>query len=174
MGVHGLIPLKRPLAGRDHLVRYAVDKWTPVIIVALPLIIGLMDVALLHWGSNKATISYTMLKISTHHPLVPLSITYSFAVLMGHLFFPEMRANDQPAYETVARMFVVLSPTVYSMVIIAYGNRIEGLHREALSGDRWVFAFYMIVAAVLGGIAGRYGLPQHVPPDDPNPPVMRA
>lgn len=144
----------------------SIDHWTPAIIVMLPLFIGLLDVLLLRVGTNKATISYTALKISTVHPLVPLSLSYSFAVLMGHLFFPDLKADENPTSETVARMFLVLSPTIYCMIVIGMGASVE-LKRDALNQHGWQLAGLMLVASVLGGLAGRYGLPQHVPPDDP-------
>lgn len=145
------------------------EKWTQIIIVSLPLMIGLLDVALLKLGGNQVTISRVALKISLQQPMVALAICYSFAVLIGHLFFPETTRESPPYHETIGRMFVVLSPTIYAMIIIYAGDGAAKIHKETIrpAGQQWVFASYMLLVAILGGIAGRYGLPQHVSPDDP-------
>lgn len=143
------------------------EKLTPLLIVALPLAIGILDVILYKWGGNEATISWVMLSISFKQPLVPLSVFYSFAVLMGHCFFPEYTHTPPPAYEVVARMFLVLSPAIYSLIIIGAGNGSAEANRTALRA--WGepgFALWMVVAALVGLAAGHYGLPQHLPPPE--------
>ena len=88
---------------------------------------------------------------------------------------PRLGTTLTPAYETIARMFVVLSPTIYALIIIGFGSNVEEVHREALiGGGRWWFATYMILVAVIGGFAGRYGLPQHLPPQDDPPALMKG
>ena len=155
-------------------MRIVMDRWTPLIIVALPLVIGILDVFLLYAGTNKATISYAMLKVGSHDPLVPLSVCYSFAVLMGHCFFPMVGPQD-PTYKTLAKMILVLSPTIYALIVIGCGGtEIKDVHREALiGGGRWWFALYMIAVAVIGGMAGHFGLPQHLPPGEPTPEIIK-
>ncbi len=138
------------------------DRWTPLVIVSLPLLIGALDACLLYAGTNTATISYTALKVSTRHPYVPLAVSYSFAVLMGHLFFPDLEAEEPPVWETLTRMGVVLSPTFYCLAILVAGG--GEFHREALAGHDWKLALAMLACAVVGGVVGHYGLPQHLPP----------
>lgn len=140
-------------------------EWTPVIIVALPLLIGLIDLALFYTGGNEATISAIMLDIRTSRPLVALSTSYSAGVLFGHLFFPEFTDKSPPPHEVIARMVVILSPTIYALILIGHANGSLEAHRRALeAGGQLLFAVYMNLALIAGGLAGKFGLPQHVVP----------
>ena len=145
-------------------VKSRMETWTPLLIVSMPLMIGLLDLLLYKLGGNDATISWVMLVTASRDPFVALSTAYSFAVLMGHCFFPKIGEVPPAAYVVVARMLVVLSPTLYLMVIIAFGggqgtDEARGLLQR---GGSWAFAGWMLLAAIAGGIAGHVGLPQHV------------
>ena len=149
------------------------ERWTPLLIVALPLAIGLLDLFLYKLGGNQATISWVMLTTAAKDPFVALSTCYSFAVLMGHCFFPKVGTEPPMAYVVIARMLVVLSPTLYLMVIIAFGGgegaeEARGLLR---SGGSWGFAGWMLLAGIAGGVAGHVGLPQHVA-SSPDPQIQ--
>lgn len=138
-------------------------EWTPLLIVALPLTMGMIDVALFKIGGNDATISKVMLDASVRQPLVALSTAYSFAVLMGHFFFPTWADAAPPAHEVIARMVVVLSPTIYALIIIGADNGAAAAHKRALEfGGQLPLAGYMMLAMIVGGLAGKFILPQHV------------
>lgn len=138
---------------------------TPLVIVGIPLLLAMIDVCLYYWGGNEATISKVLLDLNHTRPLVGLSTVYSFGVLIGHLFFPTFADQSPPPYEVIARMFVILSPTVYTMIIIYFGNGSVEAHKKALeSGGQLVTAAYMIAVGIGGGFIGKYGLPQHVLP----------
>ena len=143
----------------------ALPRFTPLLIVSLPLLIGLIDVLLYTFGGNEATISKVMLNTAGNRPLVAMSTAYSFGVLFGHLFFPAYSNELPPTHEVIARMLVVLSPTFYAMVIIACGNGTARAHELALlRGGQIALAGYLIATAVAGGVVGKYALPQHLPP----------
>lgn len=138
---------------------------TPLVIVGIPLILGMLDVALYYFGGNEATISKVMLNISGTRKLVALCTAWSLGVLMGHLFFPTFTERSPPAYEVVARMWLVLSPTVYALIIIGAGNGVAAAHSHALAhGGQLALAGYAVAAAVAGGVAGKLMLPQHLDP----------
>jgi hypothetical protein len=142
------------------------ERWTQIIIVALPLLIGLLDYFLLRVGGNAATISAFMLRLRMEQPYVALSTAYSFAVLMGHLFFPDFTEKTPPGYEVIARMFFVLSPTFYAMIMILFGDPPD-VTEILKPGAQWWFAAKMLAASIIGGLAGHYGLPQHLFPGSP-------
>lgn len=137
---------------------------TALVVVAIPLGLGLLDVCLYYLGGNESTISYVMLSARAARPLVGLSTVYSFAVLVRHLFFPVYAAESPPPYEVVARMWFVLSPTVYALIIVGNGNGTLAAHQHALEagGLNW-YAVYTLAAAVVGWWAGQF-LPQHLLP----------
>jgi len=140
---------------------------TPLVIVSIPLLLGAVDLALYHFGGNEATISKVFLDISAARRLVALSTAYSFGVLLGHLFFPTFAAAAPPTYEVIARMVVVLSPTVYALIIIGAGNGLAASHERAIGqGGQLALAGYMLAAIIAGGVVGKYVLSQHliVPP----------
>ena len=171
----GLTMAFAALTGRHVFTRFpetvavAVSpRATALVIVAIPLLLGALDVLLYYVGGNAATISYVMLGAGAARPLVAVSTAYTFGVLLGHLYFPEYAAVGPPAFEVVGRMVVVLSPTVYALIIIGAGNGTLAAHRAALeAGGSWSLAGYMLAAAVAGGLVGRYVLPQHVAPLSP-------
>lgn len=139
--------------------------WTPFIIVAIPLGLGMIDVYLYYVGGNEATISAVMLEIRASRPLVALALAWSIGVFLGHLFFPVFTAQGPPTSEVIARMFVVLSPTIYALIIIGAGNGTNEAHTRALeTGGQLPLAGYMSIALHLGGLAGKFGLPQHLSP----------
>lgn len=139
--------------------------WTPLIIVAMPLALGLLDIGLYRLGGNEATISKVMLDASVRQPLVALSTAYSFGVLMGHFFFPTHADCAPPTYEVIARMVVVLSPTVYAMIIIGANDMATIAHKQALEqGGQTSLALYTTAAFIVGGFFGRLVLPQHILP----------
>jgi hypothetical protein len=140
-------------------------RTAPLLVVSLPLLIGLLDFALYKIGGNEATISKVLLNNALNRPLVALSTAYSVGVLLGHLFFPVYGEDMPPGYEVIARMLVALSPTFYALVIIGAGGAAAGAHYHALlRGGQPLLAAYMIAAATVGGVAGKFVLPQHLPP----------
>lgn len=140
-------------------------RLTPLLIVAIPLILGLIDVCLYYFGGNDATFSRVMLNLSKNRPLVALSTAYSFGILMGHFFFPTWTERSPPTYEVLARLVVVLSPTFYAMIIIGAGNGVAKMHDEVLeAGGQWPMVGYVLFGFVAGGVAGKFALPQHICP----------
>jgi hypothetical protein len=164
MGVGGLGWLGLTVFLVRVLVPAINPRVTAVMIAAIPITLGLLDVALYKFGGNESTISFVMLSARAARPLVALSTVYSFAVLIRHFYFPEFVPAGPPAYEVVARMFVVLSPTIYAIIILANGNGTLAAHQRALeAGGQYPFAGYVLAASVAGFVMGRF-LPQHVPP----------
>lgn len=142
-------------------------NWTPFIVVAIPLLLGALDVFLYWTGGNSATISWVMLTRRASQPLVALSTCYSFGVLLGHFFLPQFTNTSPPAYLVIARMWFALSPTIYALIIIAFDNGTLEAHRKALqSGGQGLFALYMSLAFHAGGVVGCFVLAQHVPPHE--------
>lgn len=138
-------------------------RFTAGVIVAIPLGLGLLDVALYATGGNDATISKVMLSVRSSRPLVALSTAYSFGVLLGHFFFPTFVEDASTIGDVLGRMLVVLSPTGYALFVIGLGNGTLQAHKVALeTGGQIAFASYMTGLFVLGGIAGKYVLPQHL------------
>lgn len=138
-------------------------RLTACIIVAIPIGLGLLDVGLYWLGGNDSTISAVMLAIRAGRVLVALSTAYSFGVLLGHLFFPEFTTSFPAPYEVIARMVFVLSPTFYALIIIGAGNGTLEAHRHALeSHGQLLLAVYMTGAAIVGGLLGKFALPQHL------------
>jgi hypothetical protein len=141
------------------------SKLTPMLIVSLPLLVGLIDVLLYHFGGNEATISKVMLNHTSRQPLVALSTVYSVGVLVGHLFLPAFSNQTAPTHEIIARMVVVLSPTFYALIIVGIGNGTAYANNNALlAAGQWVFAGYILAAFVAGGVVGKIVLPQHLSP----------
>lgn len=70
-------------------------RWTALLIVAV--IVGLIVYDLIAYAvaGNDATISKVMLTINQEHPAFGLMFTFSFGVLVGHLFLPQtVTVND--------------------------------------------------------------------------------
>lgn len=138
---------------------------TPVIIVLIPLILGLLDVLLYWMGGNESTISWVMLSVRNKYPLAALSTAYTLGVFLGHLYFPKFVDQGPPVHEVLARMMVGLSPTFYALIITSAGNGVNAAHTRALeSGGQMVFAAWMLLAVVGGGTVGAFVLSQHVAP----------
>jgi hypothetical protein len=142
------------------------DRLTPSIIVASPLFLGLVDLALFKLLGDDATISKTMLRAAAERPLVALSTTYSFGVLIGHLFFPAFKADCVPVAEILARMIVILSPTIYALIMVATSNaEADRVHKALISQSQYWLAAEIMLAFFVGGCGGKFGLPQHsLPP----------
>jgi hypothetical protein len=140
-------------------------RLTPLVIVALPLLIGLLDVVLYYLGGNDATISKVMLNNANASPLVALSTGYGAGVLIGHFFFPAFAAEPPPPYQMIARMSVVLSPVMYALIIIGAGDAATKAHTHPLLTDRQgMLAALVVLLFTLGGVAGKFALPQHLTP----------
>lgn len=136
-------------------------EWTPLLIVALPPLLGLLDVALYQLGGNEATFSRVMLTARTRNPLVAVNTAYTLALMLGHFFFPA-EGPPPPAYEVIGRMVVLLSPTVYTLIVIAADNGTAAAHKRALEAYGPAgLAGWMFAASLAGGVAGALGLPQH-------------
>jgi hypothetical protein len=161
------------LLGRHVLTRFpaavpfAVNpRLTAFVIVATPLLLGLLDVLLYALGGNESTISYVMLSASACRPTVALATCYTFGVLLSHLFLP-VNEDGPPRYEVLARMMFVLGPTFYGLIIIGAGNGTLAAHDRAIAaGGQAAFAGKLLAAVSVGGLMGRL-LPQHLPPTVP-------
>ena len=140
-------------------------QWTPLLLVAIPLCLGLLDVLLYWLGGNEATFSATMLAIRVKYPLSALATAYTLAVFLGHVFFPQEAEFGPPVHEVLARMMVALSPTFYALIIFAAGNGASAAASRAVDGHgQMAFAGWMLLCVVFGGAVGRFVLCQHVAP----------
>lgn len=139
------------------------SEWTPALVVAIPILLGLLDVLLYWLGGNEATFSATMLAIRVKYPLSALAVAYTLAVFLGHLYFPKSAETFPPVHEVLARMSIGLSPTFYALIILAAGNGASAAHSHAINtGGQLVFAGWMLLCIIAGGLVGRFVLCQHV------------
>ncbi len=137
---------------------------TPVIVILIPLSLGALDVFLYWTGGNDATISRVMLGVRYKYPLAALSTAYTLGVFLGHLYFPRVALIGPSSREVLARMAVALSPAFYSLIVTSEGGANEAHKRALESGGQIVFAAWMLLAIILGGIVGALVLAQHVAP----------
>lgn len=135
-------------------------EWTPLLIVALPPLLGLLDVALYQLGGNDATFSRVMLTARQRNPLVAVNTAYTLCLMMGHLF-TAVGEPAPPRYEVLARCAVALSPTVYALIIIWADNGAVAAHRRVLENGPVGLGAYMTAAGLVGGFVGAAWLPQH-------------
>lgn len=140
-------------------------EWTPSIIVAIPLFLGLLDVLLYWLGGNDATISVAMLRARARNPLVILSTTWTFGLFIGHVYFPTFTHTPPPSYEVLARLCVCLSPTIYALIVLRFGGAAADEHLKALEGTSpWRLFIIANLFFLLGQLAGMYALCQHLKP----------
>lgn len=137
---------------------------TPVIVIMIPLVLGALDVFLYWTGGNEATISRVMLGVRYKYPLAALSTAYTLGVFLGHLYFPRAVLVGPSTREVLGRMMVALSPAFYSLIVTSEGGANEAHKRALEAGGQLVFAAWMLLSIVFGGIVGALVLAQHVTP----------
>lgn len=144
--------------------RSRMNEWTPIIIILIPIALGALDVFLYWVGGNDATISRVMLGVRFKYPLAALATGYTLGVFLGHIYFPRVAAIGPSTREVLGRMCVALSPAFYSLIVTSEGGANEA-HRRALeAGGQLVFAAWMLLAFVFGGLVGAFVLAQHLAP----------
>lgn len=137
---------------------------TPIIVILIPLVLGALDVFLYWVGGNDATISRVMLGVRYKYPLAALSTAYTLGVFLGHLYFPRTALEGPSTREVLGRMMVALSPAFYSLIVTSEGGANEAHKRALESGGQLVFAAWMLLAIICGGLVGALVLAQHVTP----------
>lgn len=138
-----------------------VAEWTPLIVVGILVVCGLIDYALYRTGGNEATISYTLLTARVQNPAVAHLTAYMFGVFIGHVYYPSAAKVAPKEYIVLMWAVVTLSPVFAVCIGVAMGERAKPM--EAIT-DPWnqiKFGLVDIASFIAGQLVGRFILKQH-------------
>jgi hypothetical protein len=137
------------------------SRSTALLLVAIPWVLGLIDLWLYVRLGNAATFSWVMLTTAARHSSVPYAMAYTFGVLQGHFFLPAHGEAAPPGYVAVARLVAALAPVLYAMILIAFNADDAVRLRPATPDEQGWLAAKLLAFTAAGLFVGRLVLPQH-------------
>lgn len=138
---------------------------TPVLIVMLALGAGVLDIVLAHFRGNEGTISWAMLNAQSQSHILAGLCSYAFAGLMVHCFWPSEGVAPHP-FGILWRALLFLAPVFYALELIARSTPDADGIIQVVPGKLPILAV-MCCGALLGAIAAKLLVPQHLPPRPP-------
>ena len=122
---------------------------------------AIADLALFYFGGNDSTISRTLLGKDATMPSMSFNVSYTFGLLMGHLFLIS-QSDESSLCSLIARLFAAFSPILIGIFMIAkLQDAPDSKIIHVLNHPIMTLSF--IISGFLVGIAaGHYLVPQHV------------
>ena len=132
--------------------------WTIGIIVVV--ILGL-DILFAWIGGERSTISRVFLDFEGVRPYAAPLLAYAANLLVWHCCAPSF--TTEARWWAIVRGVVVLLPVAYLFICIARSTpeTDDGVLRNIYKHE-YGLALIIIVGSILGAVAGRYGVPQHI------------
>lgn len=139
------------------------DRYTPLIVVLIPCVLGLLDILLYYKGGNEATISVALLHVRVKHVIVAWVMQYTFGVFYSHCFMPAPDPTPPPTHIVLAWFTVGLAPTFAILILIFSGDgeKVVPDHVVLDPVNQLKFAFISLLFQSAGLVVGRMVLRQH-------------
>ena len=121
----------------------------------------LADFLLYYYRGNDATVSKTILAKAASSPLIVMTSSYTFGLMLGH-FFLITTGEELTTAVALKQLGIALIPTIIGLILLFKVKTVENSVIISIFKNPIVTATVIVIGIILGMMAGHYLIPQHI------------